>query len=409
MKVLFCNKYFFPKGGSELVMLDTARLLEEHGHQVAFFAMHHPLNLPSEYSPFFVSQVDYSSRLNLCQKVKAAARVLYSLEARKKIRALIAREKPDVVHLHNIYHQLSPSIIAEIARHRLPMVMTVHDYKLVCPAILSLRHGKVCGLCARGRYYHCLVHRCTHGSLAQSLVNTLEMYLHHRILHIYEKIHVFIAPSLYLKSKLEEMGFPGKIVWLPNFVRVAEFRPAFGTEDHSLVYFGRLSTEKGVATLIRAVAGLPVPLKIIGDGPQRPELERLVHRLGLENVHFLGYLLGEALHQEIQKSFLVVVPSEWPENNPRTVLESYALGKPVLGARIGGIPELVREGETGLTFEPGSVAELREKILSFLQYPALALNMGEKARLLVEKKYSVESHYLRLLEIYNCALYFKKD
>lgn len=389
-------------------MLDTARLLKEHGHQVAFFAMHHPLNLPSEYSPYFVSQVDYCGRLNLFSKVKAAGRVLYSLEARKKIRALIAREKPDLVHLHNIYHQLSPSIIDEIARHRLPLVMTLHDYKLVCPAILCLRNGKLCGLCARGRYYHCLVHRCTHGSRAWSLLNTLEMYLHHRILHLYDKVHIFIAPSLYLKGKLEEMGFPGKIVWLPNFVRVSEFQPAFGSEDHSLVYFGRLSPEKGVATLIRAVAGLPVPLKIIGEGPQRPELEHLVHSLGLENVHFLGYLQGEALHREIRQALLVVVPSEWPENNPRTVLESYALGKPVLGARIGGIPELVREGETGFTFEAGNVAELREKFLSLLNNQKIAFDMGQKARAIVESKDNPETHYLKLFYIYQKAIHIEE-
>jgi len=403
MKILFCNKYFYPKGGADIVMLDTARLLQERGHKVVFFAMHHALNLPSEFSPFFVSPVDYDRRTSFSQKVKAAGRVLYSLEARKKIRDLIAQEKPDLVHLHNIYHQLSPSIIDEIHRHHIPMVMTLHDYKLVCPIYTRLLNGRECELCTQGRYYHCLWHRCTKGSVGMSLVNTLEMYLHHHILHVYEKIGVFISPSLYLKTKLEEMGFSGKIVWLPNFVRVEEFQPAFGSEENSIVYFGRLSREKGVATLIEAVKGLPVNLKIIGDGPQREELESQVRSASMNNVLFLGYLQGKDLQEAVSKSRFVVLPSEWPETFGLVVIESYALGKPVLGARIGGIPELVRVHETGLTFEPGNVENLREKICFLASQPDLLTKMGKQARNLVEKEFNPQKHYEMLISIYRVS------
>jgi len=400
MKILFCNKYFYPRGGAEIVMFETARLLVEHNHQVAFFSMHHPLNLPSEYSPFFVSTVDFNNLSSFPYKIKAAGRVFYSLEARKKLKALIEREKPDLVHLHNIYHQISPSIIDEIKRWDIPLVMTAHDHKLVCPTYTCLLNGKECALCSRGRYYRCLWHRCTKGSVGMSLVNTLEMYLHHLILHIYEKIDVFISPSLYLKTKLEEMGFSGKIVWLPNFIRVEEFQPAYGSEENSIVYFGRLSREKGLATLIEAVKGLPVNLKIIGDGPQREELESQVRSASMNNVYFLGYLQRKRLHEEIRKSRLVVLPSECPENNPLAVIESFALGKPVLGARIGGIPELVRENETGLIFEPGNAQDLKEKLLFLLSRPELGRKIGKYARKMIEQEFDPDKYYFQLIDIY---------
>ncbi len=401
MKVLFCNKYFYPQGGAEISMFDTARLLQQHGHQVSFFAMHHPLNLPSEYSPFFVSQVEYHNHLGLFRKAVAAGRLLYSFEARKKLQALIKQAKPDIVHLNNIYHQLSPSIIDEIHRRGIPMVMTAHDFKLVCPIYICLRDGKECSLCSHGRYYNCLLHRCTKGSWAMSLLNTLEMYLHHRLLRVYEKVKVVIAPSLYVKRKIKAMGFPGKVVCLPNFVPLADFQPSYEAAENSIVYFGRLSREKGLATLIRAVIGLPVTLKLIGDGPQRPELEKMVKDAALDNVRFLGYLKGEALHREVRSSLFAVLPSECPENHPRSVIESFALGKPVLGARIGGIPESVKDQETGLTFEAGNIRDLREKIIFLAENSGLTIRMGKKARQFVEEKFHPEKYYNGLLQIYN--------
>ncbi len=403
MKILFCNKYFYPRGGAEISMFETARLLEKQGHRVAFFSMVHPLNLPSDYSRFFVSPVEYDGRQGAIRKIKSAGRILYSLEAKRKIRELIRQEKPDIVHLNNIYHQISPSIIDELHHHSIPMVMTTRDYKLVCPTYNRLREGVECELCSGSRYYQCFLKRCTKGSFAMSLVNALEMYLHHRIMQIYNKIAICISPSVFLKNKIEEMGFKGRIICLPNFVTVSDFEPAFSSENNSIVYFGRLSREKGLATLIEAVKGVQVRLKVIGDGPQRGELERQVVSAGLDNVRFLGYLQGEPLHREIKKSRFVVVPSEWPEIFGRVVIEGYALGKPVLGARIGAIPELVQDFETGLTFEPGNVEDLREKIGYLTAHPDLAIKMGKQGRKLVEKGFNPDKHYEILMGIYQMA------
>jgi len=236
------------------------------------------------------------------------------------------------------------------------------------------------------------------------LINTVEMYLHHRIFDIYSKIDVFISPSKFLKSKVLEMGFNGNIVVLPNFVFLEEYVPEFNFKENSLCYVGRLSKEKGLFTLIKAFKGLNVTLKIIGTGPIEEDLKIKVKSFGLNNVKFLGYKLGEDLKNEIRNSMGVILPSEWYENNPRTVLEAFALGKPIIGARIGGIPELVRDGETGYTFEPGNADDLGDKILLFLKNFEKIADMGKNARKFVEENFNPEKHYQELIRIYQMAI-----
>jgi len=404
VKVLFVNKFFYERGGAVAVFFDTARLIESFGHKAILFAMSHPQNLRSPYSRYFVSNVDFDEPGPLFERIKAAGRILYSLEAKRKIDALLKNERPHIVHLHNIYHQISPSILHTIKAHGLPIVMTLHDYKMVCPTYNMLTNGKPCERCRRGRFYWCLIKRCNRRSLLRSAVNVLEMYLHHRILHIYDLVDVFISPSLFLKEKVQEMGFEGEIHYLPNFIEPGKFLPCYDYGEKSLVYFGRLSPEKGLFTLLEAVGGLDMKLKIIGDGPLRKDLEMLVSQKGLDNVSFLGYKGGEELKGEIQKAVAVVLPSRWYENSPRSIIEAFALGKPVIGSRIGGIPELVRDGETGLTFEPGNAQDLRAKIKEILTNPDRVVEMGKKARGFVEEELNAQKHYKALMEIYNRAM-----
>jgi len=232
-------------------------------------------------------------------------------------------------------------------------------------------------------------------------VNVAEMYLHHRVLHIYDKIDLYISPSHFLKDKVQEMGLKGEVTYLSNCVDIEGFKPAFEPRESSMVYVGRLSHEKGVETLIDAAKGiLDVRLKIIGDGPLKGYLEEKVSNGNVDNVEFLGYKTGSDLHDEIRNSMFLVIPSEWYENNPRTVIEAFALGKPVLGARIGGIPELVRDWETGLTYTSGDVADLKEKITLMLENKEKIPEMGKNARSLVEQELNAEVYYERLMEIY---------
>lgn len=238
----------------------------------------------------------------------------------------------------------------------------------------------------------------------KSMVNTVEMYLHHRILHLYDKIDLFISPSKFMKDLVREMGLKGQVRHLPNFIQIDKIRSSYSWEEESIVYFGRLSNEKGLGTLIDAVKGLNVEVKIMGEGPLRDLLISKVKNEGIQNIHFLGYKIGEELNQEIRKSMFAILPSEWYENYPRSAMEAFALGKPVIGSRIGGIPELVRDGETGFVFEPGNVVDLREKILSLLENKNKIIEMGKRARVFVEEELNPDKYYHELMKIYTEAM-----
>jgi glycosyltransferase involved in cell wall biosynthesis len=400
MKILLVNKFLYPKGGAETVFLGTADVLKARGHEISFFSMAHPCNLPSNFSAYFVSNVDYE-KPGFAQSLKAAGRLIYSWESRRNIERLLSLHKPDVAHLHNIYHQISPSIMHSLKKFRVPVVMTLHDYKIVCASYSMVAEDRTCEACKDERYYQCFLKKCVKDSRTKSLLNTFEMYLHHKMLRIYDLVDVFISPSRFLKDKVAGMGFKGRIEVLPNFVDPGDFVPQYGSAEPSVCYVGRLSKEKGVATLMDAMKRSPgVRLKVIGDGPLRAALEKKCRDDGMKNVTFLGYQAGEALKEEIRRSLFLVIPSEWYENNPRAVIEAFALGKPVVGARIGGIPELVRDGETGLTFESGNADDLSEKIRTLVSRPDLIMEMGKKARRFVELELNSEAHYKRLMAIY---------
>lgn len=403
MKILLVNKFFYPKGGAENSFFETAKLLERNGHKAVFFSMNHPENLPCAFEPYFVSNVDLNENGGFMNNLRTIGRIHYSFEAKKNIEKLIAVEKPDIAHLNNISHQISPSIIDSLRKSGIPIVMSLRDYKLTCPVYTLLRDGKLCEECSGGRFYKVLANRCTKGSVSKSAVNMTEMYLHHKLMHVYEKIDEFISPSRFLLEKTLEMGFKGSINHLPNFIPVSEYTPSFSIEGNSIVYLGRLSEEKGVATLIESVRDLDVTLKIIGDGPLMPRLHEQIRARGQKNVVFLGFKTGKELKDEISSSLFTVIPSEWYENNPRSVLESFALGKPVIGARIGGIPELVKDGKTGLLFTPASSEDLKAKISALLQKKPAIISLGKNARQFVEEEFNPEIHYSGLMRIYEKA------
>ncbi len=403
MKILLANKFFYIKGGAEASFFTTAELLENNRNKIIFFSMNHPKNFSSKYEKYFVSNVDYENN-NMKNKISVSLKLLYSFEARRKVENLIKKEKPDIAHLNNIYHQISPSILHVFKKNRIPIIITLRDYKLVCASYLMLNHGEICEACKNGRYYNCFINGCVKDSKIKSLLNTIEMYLHHKMLNIYNLVDVFISPSKFLKKKLEKMGFKGKIFYLPNFVEVENFKPKYYWQENSIVYFGRLSKEKGLFNLIEGAKDLRVMIKIIGDGPIKESLKSVCRSKKLKNIKFLGYKGGENLKNEIRKSMFVVLPSEWYENNPRSIIEGFALGKPAIGTRIGGIPELIKDRETGLTYETGNIEDLRAKIMYLINSPDKIVEMGKNARRFVEKELNGEKHYQRLMEIYEQAI-----
>ena len=404
MKILLINKFLYPKGGDAISTLTTGNILKKNGHEIIFWGMKHPDNPEYFFQDYFVSQTDYESAGSLRTRIISALNILYSFEARKKIKRLLQKTRPDIVHLNNFAHQISPSILNEIKKLNIPVVMTMRDYKMVCPAYSMLSHGHSCEKCRHGRYYFCGLNRCTKSSLIKSLINVAEMYLHHKILHIYDKIDIYISPSLFLKNKVMKMGLKGEIIHLSNCVNIKNFEPSYEWEEKAIVYVGRLSEEKGIKTLINAVKEIDdVKLKIIGDGPLKKSLQAEILADNTDNIEFTGYLTGKNLHDEIKKSMFLVIPSECYENNPRAVIEAFALGKPALGARTGGIPELVRDWETGLTFTSGDREDLKNKIYAMLAAGNKISEMGRRARKHVELEINSQIHYEKLMKIYEKA------
>jgi len=399
-KLLSINNYYYYRGGAETVFLEQNRMLEAVGWQVAPFAMRHPKNLETPWSRYFVDEIEFGEAYSFAQKVIRANKVIYSLEARSKIRRLIDDFQPDVAHAHNIYHHLSPSILGVLKSRGVPTILTLHDLKIACPAYNMLAPDGICERCKGGRVHNVVVHKCIKGSTLLSGVVMVEAVVHRLLGSYRHNVDRFVVPSRFYIDKLTEWGMPAELFrHVPNFADVSRHEPNY-TPGKSFLYFGRLSREKGVPTLIRAAAATGCSLSIAGTGQQAEELQALARELNAD-VTFLGYLTGSALHEAVKNASAIVLPSEWYENAPMSVLEAYAFGKPVLGARIGGIPELIRDGETGLTFASGDVESLADALQRFLALPASDISeMGRRGRRWVETEFTASLYRDRILDIY---------
>lgn len=404
MKILVCNSFYYVRGGAERCALDLESLLTSKGHEVIFFSMDHPLNLTSPYVKYFVSNIDYPKLLaavNPGNVVKATERIIFSRETKDKLTHLIKVTQPDLAHLHNIGHELSPSVLYVLSRAGIPIVKTVHDFGLLCPNSSFLSHGEICERCKGGRFYQVVRRRCKRNSLPASVLAGLGAYTQHWLRMFQSKVDTFIAPSNFMRHKMIEFGFStDKIVYLPNTIDLARFQPATDSGEY-VFYFGRLSYEKGLYTLLEAFAHLPnVTLIIAGEGPLGEDLKVYAQQNQLSNVDFVGYQDGEALHELIRNAAFVVLPSEWYENAPLACYESMAHGRAVIGSNIGGIPELIDEGVTGLLFEPGNFDDLAEKVSFLIDHPALQIEWGQNARYRVETAYHSERYYRSIMALY---------
>ena len=362
LTLLSVNNYHYPRGGAEVVFLRHNDMLKAAGWRVALFCMQHEKNLPTAWSSNFVERIEYDeSAMKMSERLRKSFKSVYSFEARDRIETLLLRLHPDICHVHNIYHHISPSILGLIHRRGFPLVMTVHDLKMACPAYSMLTHDGVCERCVRGGLFHVLTNRCMKGTFGLSALVMVESYLHRMLGSYAANVDRFIVPSMFYLDKLVEWGFEaGRFDYVPNFVDAEAFEPKTAPGER-ILYFGRLSSEKGLHTLLKAASLAGARLTIAGEGPIRESLEKLARELTLD-VRFLGFLKGHALHEAIRESRAVVVPSEWYENAPLSVLEAFALGKPVIAAAIGGLPELVVDGESGWHFESGSVDGLAERL-----------------------------------------------
>jgi glycosyltransferase involved in cell wall biosynthesis len=403
-----CNSFHYLRGGAERCFLDLMALMRDHGHEVIPFSMQHDLNLPSEYESYFVDHIDFPKLLDsgasLPTRLKAAGRLIHSREAAGKIDRLIRDTRPDIAHVHGIAHEISPSILPAIKNHGLPIVQTLHDYKLLCPNTSFVSNGEICERCKGGRFYNATRNRCKRGSLAASAVASLEAYVH-RISRIYSRnVDRFIAPSEFLARKVTEFDISTDVVNIPNFIDVDNFEPAYEPEPF-YVFAGRLVEVKGIRTLIRAAENVPKgTLYVAGSGDLENQLKAYVAERGLHHVVFLGHLPTDELIALLQRAAFTVLPSEWYENYPMSALEALACGTPVIGADIGGIPEIVRDGETGLLFEPGNADQLASKIEFLLDNREESVRMGRAGRARIEQLNGHASHYAATLAVYENLL-----
>jgi glycosyltransferase involved in cell wall biosynthesis len=386
------NKFFFHKGGAEVVMFQERDYLLHSGIEVIDFSMQDERNFESPYESHFVSRKDYEGRR--LSKLGLAVSLIHSREAVSKLAALIDKMHPDLMHCHNVYHQITPSIINVAKSRGIPVVLTLHDFKPVCPVYLRLRAERPCSLCLDGDFRRVLMNRCAGGSIGASALLYAEAAIQ-RWLGSYEKVDRFLAPSRFMRESALHRFRSDQVTLLYNGVDTSEIEVSTRDEGYVL-YLGRLSREKGVETLLRAhEAAGTWDLVVAGTGPLARGLQ-----MRYRNAQFVGQSSGQALKATIGGASAIVVPSEWYENCPMSVLEAMAYGKPVVASRIGGIPELVVDGETGLLFEPGDASGLRTNVSRLMGDASLRTRMGAAGRIRAERQFSIERHNANLLQTY---------
>lgn len=397
MRILMINKFLYPNGGSETYIFKLGDYLKSQGHEVQYFGMEHKGRCVGNRVNAYTSDMDFHGGSKLA-KLTYPLKTIYSSEARKKLRLVLNDFKPDVCHLNNFNYQLTPSIILEIQKWRKEgnkcrIVFTAHDYQLVCPNHMcnNPNTGENCEKCLGGHFLNCVKGKCIHGSTARSVIGMLEAEFWKRN-GAYNYIDTMICCSKFLKTKMDSNPlFAQKTIALHNFVDKVEWKDTCKKEY--VLYFGRYSKEKGIETLIQVCKQLPdIPFVFAGTGPLESELS------GIPNVRNVGFQRGKALEKLIREARFSIYPSEWYENCPFSVMESQMYGTPVLGADIGGIPELIEAGKTGTLFESGNANDLKEKIQTLWSDRALTDQYMENCKSI--RFDTIEDYYKKLIPIY---------
>ncbi len=398
MKVLFINKFLHPNGGSETYIFQLGDYLRSQGHDVEYFGMEHPDRVVGNSVDAYTSNMDFHNGSKLA-KLFYPVKTIYSTEARKKLRQVLDSFQPDVCHLNNFNYQLTPSVILEIDRWRkknsrkCKLVFTAHDYQLVCPNHMCHNPNthENCEKCLSGKFLNCTKGKCIHGSTAKSFIGTCEATFW-KLNGVYKKIDKIICCSEFLKTKMDANPlFAKKTIAIHNFIQEIENKEY--TKKDYVLYFGRFSQEKGIKTLIDVCKSLPeIKFIFAGSGPLEDELSNI------PNIENIGFQSGEALRKYIAEARFTIYPSEWYENCPFSVMESQLYGTPVLGADIGGIPELITKDKTGDFFKSGDADELRSKIKSLYYDEELLRTCTEGCKSLSFE--TIETYCNKIMEFY---------
>ena len=410
MKILQINNIHYRRGGADIVYLNTGKLLENHGHDVLYFSQKNVKNETTNSNDYFIKETNYFDK-SLINKIYSIPRFFYSDESKRQLSKLINELKPDIAHIHLYKGTLTPSILEVLKINNVPIIISLHDYGLLCPHNLML-DGKmnICTRCVNGSALNCITNKCNRNNLLLSTVSSLE-YIFHKAFFPFDKYFDKIitvskfGQQMHQKSK----SLFDKILHLYNFYPDLNQTEINTKKGNYILYFGRLSAEKGVETLFNAwlMKERKAQLKIVGTGELYEELNK--KSIGISSIEMLGFKSGDELNKLIKEASFIIVPSEWYENNPLTIIEAYANGKPVIGSNVGGIPEIINDGDTGFLFEMGSVDDLSDKItkaetIDEEEYYRLSTN----ARKFAVEHFSEESHYNSLLSIYKEVIISKK-
>ncbi len=400
MKILNINKFHYIAGGAERFYFELSRLLEKKGNTVIPFAMKHEKNFKTKYDKYFVSKIQTEKSTNIWQSIRTASRFFWSCEAKRKIKKLIKKEKPEVAFLHNFYHQISPSILSVLKKNKIKTVLVAHDYGLLSPNKNMFVRGKVYDKICGHKFLRCISDRCVRNSFSASLISGLETWWHHSVLNVYRKnIDMVICPSKFMYTKFVQAGWDEKrLIHLPYFINPLNKNIKKDFNEKYVLYFGRLSTEKGIDVLINTMQHLPnVNLKIIGSGPEEEKIKLQIESYHLDNVELLGYKSGEELSSYISNSSFIVVPSKWYENYPLSILESYSLGVPALVSNMGGLPEIILN--KGFLFNISNEKDLINKIEYLWKNSRVVQKEGEKVKKFVLNNNNPVEYYKTLINL----------
>lgn len=408
---------WYPSGGDWTYVQNVQRLYESKGYEVIPFSTNNERNFVPEGPAYFIDSPDYKA-INKNKTIGNAWNVvknsIVSKNAIEAVEKALREHKISIAHLHNIHHHITPAIVSRLKKAGVKILWSLHDYKIICPESLFISHGKVCERCMGGSFYNCATHTCKKGSLGASILAMTEAYFYHKR-GTYEQVDAYLCPSSFLRDKFLEFGFEASkmfvsnlcydISLVDNFIQENKFSDvSFSNSTKGndyILYVGRLEDVKGIRTLIHAVEGTQIALKIVGAGAAEEEFKNLVREKNLNNIEFLGFQDKDSVFRLTMHSKFVVVPSEWYENFPFSVIESFLFSKPVIGSKIGGIPELVKHEETGLLFEAGNISDLRSNLIRLWNDEEKIKVWGQNARTHVYNIVNYETHWQKLNSIIN--------
>ncbi|MCC6639222.1 glycosyltransferase family 4 protein [Candidatus Falkowbacteria bacterium] len=408
MKILEINKFFYKKGGSELYLFSIRNLLKRHGHAVMDFSMNHEKNEPSYYQPYFIHPVRMDGKMKLRDKIHSFFHLLYSVETQEKLEQLIQeRGVPDVAHIHNFAYHLTPSILYVLKKHNIPVVWTLHDYKVISPNYNLYAHGEIDECTKPDKFFAVVKNKSIKNSYLKSFIAAFEQWLHVKVTKLYGAVDAYVAPSKFLANKVIEYGIDAnKVHQIYNTIDISKYK-AECLEGEYYIYVGRFIKEKGVMRLLEAFKELPQQkLIFIGAGDQEIEMKKFIADNEMRNVEILPPIYGAAVYEYIKKAKALMLTSEWYENNPLVILDAFALGVPVIGTRIGGITELIEDGVNGLLCEPFDAHSIAQAVkrMETLDH----CELGRRARAFVESIADEEVHYEKIMKVFEEVISEKK-